>query len=240
MSTRRWIARNAGAIALVVLWLILVDLVQSRGTLRSWLWHALPAGVCVLVLIRDARGVDGLPVRIRRAWNGSPIPFWPRVVAAIILVVQCAYITWGVTDYPFADVGMFRSSRRVQDLPSRCVHTAYYFRDSTGVARLVDLRKQHVHFMDDLLGAGYNNEYTFSAAYHYRGTQANHDLLLAALREAGVDTLWVGLQVVDYGTGEVTFDPDPCRAIAYNDTAGQFYGPIHIPAHQRQLCGHGQ
>jgi len=33
----------------------------------------------------------------------------------------------------------------------------------------------------------------------------------------------------------VWFDPDPVRAMAFNDSARVFYGPLYVPDHQRAL-----
>ncbi|MDX9750447.1 MAG: hypothetical protein RBT71_05150, partial [Flavobacteriales bacterium] len=134
------------------------------------------------------------------------------------------------------DVGMFRYARRAAALPTELVRPGYYYKDASGRAVPLHLRKQHIWAGADMLGWGYNNEYTFSAAYHYKGERANYEHLARALKEeAGIDTLWVGLYSVDFRTGDVRFDPDPVRAMAFNDTARIFYGPLYIPTHQRAM-----
>lgn len=70
------------------------------------------------------------------------------------------------------------------------------------------------------------------------GGKENFDFLSALMKQRGIDTLWVGIHAVNFETGEVSFDPDICRAIQMNETAQLYYGPIYIPDYQISKC-HG-
>lgn len=240
---KRWSA----PVALVVLWLLLADLLQGREQLFRY-WAATPKqlvflGVHVLgmlgamaVLVRDLRGPRPLHRRITGAVRSIPMPRTAKWVVGAVLLGELLVITLGGTYYPFADVGMFRYARPASPLPPELVRPIYYYKDDDGTPVPVHLRKQHIWASADLLGWGFNNEYTFSATYHYKGLQANYTYLVQALRKArGIDTLWVGLYGVDFRTRRVWFDPDPVRAMAFNDSARVFYGPLYVPDHQRAL-----
>lgn len=231
-------------IALVVLWFALADGYQAilyeggRGLLtkRMFLYmflHVLAISWSVWALRSEWRS-GGLFARMRKVYQGLPIPRTAKTIFLFILVLEVIHISEGRIRYPFDDVGMFRYAKRTAALPTVLVLPKYYYKADDGTPVPLEIRKQHIFFAADLLGWTYNNEFTFSATYHYKGLKANYDHLLTVLeREAGIDSLWVGLQTVDYATGRVTFDPDPLRAIQFNDTAKIFYGPIHIPDHQR-------
>lgn len=232
-------------VALVVLVFLGMDLLQSADEIakherigpRLGVFigiHVLLMAACSVVLVREARRPSGLFVRMVMHYRELPIPVPARATLTAILVVLLGFIAVGKTSYPFADVGMFRWVKPFRDLPPVQTRPMYYFRETDGSTHIVQIRRQHIWAMADLLGWGWNNEYTFSATYLYKGYRANHDLLLAELkRTQGVDTLWVGLASVDHRTGVVSFDPDPERAVMYNDTARMFYGPLFIPDHQR-------
>lgn len=234
-------------IALFGLWFTVANGYQSllhfggMDLLDGWMMaylvvHLIAIAACVKVLWNDRRRGNGLFVRMRKAYTVLPIPAAAKHLFLLIFLLEVVHITEGAIRYPFDDVGMFRWAKRTKPLAQRLTQPKYYYHDTQGEVVPLEIRKQHIFFAADLLGLGYNNEFTFSAAYHYRGEKANHDHLLEQLRRhAGIDTLWVGLQTVDFATGQVTFDPDPVRAIHFNDTARIFYGPIHIPEHQARL-----
>jgi len=234
-------------IALVVLWFALADGYQAmlfeggRGlmTKRMLLYmflHVLVIAWSVRTLRFEWRS-GGLFDGMRRVYQDLPIPRTAKTVFLIILVLEVVHISEGRIRYPFDDVGMFRYAKKTAALPNVLVLPKYYYKAEDGTPVPLEIRKQHIFFAADLLGWTYNNEFTFSAAYHYKGLKANYDHLLAALNDqSGIDSLWVGLQTVDYSTGRVTFDPDPLRAIQFNDSAKIFYGPILIPDHQRSLA----
>lgn len=191
---------------------------------------------CLRVLWVDRQRGDGLFVRMRKVYADLPVPTMAKHLFLIIFLLEVVHITEGTIRYPFDDVGMFRWAKSTRPLAQQLTQPKYYYHDARGEVVPLEIRKQHIFFAADLLGLGYNNEFTFSAAYHYKGLKSNHDYLLEQLeRHAGIDTLWVGLQTVDYATGQVTFDPDPVRAVHFNDTARIFYGPIHVPEHQARL-----
>ena len=238
--------RYRAHLALVLLWFVLSDGYQAAvkvGDLAIWsrkMWaymlvHFGLAAWCAFVLWKEWKDANGLFVRMRRAYAAIPVPRIAKFVFLSIFILEVVHISEGRIRYPFDDVGMFRYARKAGPLPTVLTLPKYYYKDDQDRVIPLEIRKQHIYFAADLLGLTYNNEFTFSATYHYKGEKANYDHLLGELkRHAGIDTLWVGLQTVDYGTGEVSFDPDPVRAVQFNDTAFIFYGPIHVPDHQRR------
>ena len=231
-------------IALFVIWFLLADLIQSFeffGPNVHWArWRKIYVGAhlllmtpCAWVLWKDARRKDGLIQRTAKAIRMLPMSIVAKVVLGALFLVQMAYITLGRTNYPFADVGMFRWHKEAKALDPVLTLPKYYYRNAEGHFEPLEIRKQHIWAFADLLGWGYNNEYTFSVAYHYKAQRATYEHLLTALeREAGIDTLWLGLQTVDFRTGEVRFDIDTERANAFVQKNRIFYGPTHIPGHQ--------
>ncbi len=235
-------------IALCLLWFLIANLYQSFEQLdkhQHYLTtnrliayvgaHAILMLACVFVLLREAKRPDNFIVRCKRTLAALPIPRAAKAVVGVVLMIQLVHITLGVTNYPFADVGMFRWAKPARELPTVLTVPKYYYYDAAHRIHPLEIRKQHIWATADLLGWGYNNEYTFSANYHYKGQQINFHLLSDALRaRTGIDTLWVGLQTVDFATGKVSFDPDLAHAVAFNDNERVFYGPLYIPEYQRQ------
>ncbi len=239
---KRYLPHIAGCL----LWFLVANLIQSFEHLDKYPLspnrllayvggHVMLMLACGVVLWREAMRPNNLFVRSKRILSALPIPGAAKAVVAVVVVGQLAHITMGITNYPFADVGMFRWARTTRHLPDVLTLPKYYYYDASRQVQLVELRKQHVWAAADLLGWGYNNEYTFSANYHYKGEKANFQFMLDALRaQAGIDTLWVGLQTVDFATGNVSFDPDVARAVAFNNAERVFYGAIYIPEYQKQ------
>jgi hypothetical protein len=236
--------------ALLLLWFVGTNLYQSFQHLGDdYIWtpklavyvvvHALLMVACAIILLRESRRPANLFARIKAQLSALPMPRVAKIVVGVILLVQLGHITLGVTNYPFADVGMFRWAKEQRELPAELTLPKYYYTDANGAVYPVEIRKQHIWAAADLLGWGYNNEYTFSATYHYKAEKANFDLLSEAIRsKAGIDTLWVGLQTVDFATGTVSFDPDRERAILFNDTARIHYGKLFVPHYQRRSRNH--
>lgn len=239
--------RYRSHIALVASWFLTANMYQTalfvgRSGLHSkkmWLYMAVHVALiawCGMILRAEWKKPNGLFHRMAQAYRELPIPRVPKTIFLAILVIEVLHISEGRIRYPFDDVGMFRYARKAQPLPTVLTLPKYFYHDAEGKVVPLEIRKQHLFFPADLLGVTYNNEFTFSAAYHYKGEKANHDFLLHELhRHAGIDTLWVGLQSVDYSTGAVSFDPDLGRACQFNDTATIFYGPIYVPEYQRTL-----
>ena len=241
-------ARSIAAIAMV--WFLVANLVQSiYQDDAHWVWNT-RSSIYVAVHVVLILGAGGYAVRrmggdegwwsaMRRWMDALPIPRGGKLLLGALLVMELWFITIGSTSYPFADVGMFRWARKTKTLDPVLVIPKYYYVDDKADVRIIDLRKQHLFFLADHLGFGFNNEYTFSANFHYKALPENYEFLLNALRKKGVDTLWVGLQTVDYRTGEVSFDTDPVRAMRHQQELYVFYGPLYVPEHQRALVEDG-
>jgi hypothetical protein len=207
------------------------------GSIKWKMFFALHGSILIgfiILIVLDCKSQESLILKIYSKIKSVPIPRFAKGLFIFIFFMEFIHIAIGKTIYPFADVGMFRYSRPKETKfnPIVTIPKYYYFKEDQ--PRIVEIRKQHLFFLSDLLGLGYNNEYTFSAAYHYKGLEENYEFLKSALIEQqDIDTLWVGLHEVDYTTGAVTFDPDIKRATVFNDTAKIFYGPIFIPSHQK-------
>lgn len=164
----------------------------------------------------------------------------PKPVKYITAVVFCGnllVIIIGKTVYPFADVGMFRHPYNFNRVNSTCTLPVYYFKDDKGTVHWLHLRKEHLFFLSDYLSWGYNNEFTFSATYHYKGSERNFEYISKVMKENGYpERLFVGTKTVDYTTGEVTFDTTQCAIQKLNSTKGQYYGVIYVPFYQSKNC----
>jgi hypothetical protein len=137
--------------------------------------------------------------------------------------------------YPFYDVGMFRWASASRNNPKiLSQHKYYYWKD--GQYKILDLRKEGVMFLAEHFGWKYTEEFTFAARFRNRGEKKNFEFLSSLMQARGVDTLWVGVHSVNFKTREVSFDPDICNAVAFNQTANLYYGPIYIPMYQIEKC----
>lgn len=139
----------------------------------------------------------------------------PMPVKALVLLVgaaQLVHLSLGVTNYPFADVGMFRWAEPNRPLNPVLGRQKYYFRDARGQVRLVDIRRQHLELPRDLLGWGWTNEITYTTTFHFQDRERTYEYLRHALAsETGAAQLQVGLQTVDFRDGRIEFITDPAR-----------------------------
>jgi len=110
----------------------------------------------------------------------------------------------------------------------------YYWQD--GQCKILDLRKEGSFFLAEHFGWGYTEEFMFAARFRNRGEKKNFEFLSALMKERGIDSLWVGVHSVNFETHDVTFDPDICNAVTFNQTANLYYGPIYVPDYQVKRC----
>lgn len=193
--------------------------------------------ICIFLLIKNIiRGQSMIPI-IYQKFRSLRIPKAAKYVIVIVMTANFIAITLGKSWYPFYDVGMFRWSTPYQNRDKIMYQLKYYYWQN-GQYKILDLRKEGNFFLADHFGLGYAENFMFSAAYRYRGEKKNFDFLSALMKQRGIDTLWVGIHAVNFETGEVSFDPDICRAIQMNETAHLYYGPIYIPDSQISKC-HG-
>jgi len=170
-----------------------------------------------------------------RQYRMMPIPKGAKIVVTIVLIGNFCCIAVGMSRYPFYDVGMFRWSTPFKNQSTVVSKPKYYYLKD-GKPQMIDLRKESFFFLSDHWSWGYTHEFTFGITYHNKGQKENFDFIRKHLQPFGIDTLWVGVQSVDYQTGKVTFNPDICRAIELNENQKLHYGPIYIPEYQKRKC----
>ncbi|RYH72782.1 hypothetical protein EVU94_11245 [Flavobacteriaceae bacterium 144Ye] len=167
----------------------------------------------------------------------SMIPKRLKLLTALILIGQLYCLFLGKTYYPFADVGMFREARSVEVFSETYVAPRYYVKVDDSIT-VIHLRKEHTILPKNLLPWTYNNEYTFSAAYHYKSKQENFEFLRQSLIDAQQikvsDTIFIGLESVDYSTRSVLFNADTSMSIDYILNHNQYYGALYIPDYLKE------
>jgi hypothetical protein len=178
---------------------------------------------------------DGLIYKLLAQYRNMPIPKGAKIAVTIVLIGNLSAIVIGKSRYPFYDVGMFRWTTPFKN-QSKIVSKPKYYYIKDGHVNMLDLRKESFFFLSDYWSWGATHEYTFGLTYHNKEQKSNFDFILSKMKQFGVDTLWVGVQSVDYKTGKVTFDPDVCHAIKVNDSAKLHYGKIYIPEYQINKC----
>lgn len=170
-----------------------------------------------------------------RQFKNLPIPKGAKWAIGIVFIGNLLTIAFAKSYYPFYEVGMFRWSSKNWK-PDPVLHKTKYFYYDQGQATVLDLRKESFFLFQEHLRWGYTHEFTFAASYHNKAQKENFEFVQSLMKERGIDTLWVGVQTVNYTTGEVSFNSDPCYAITINETAKLHYGPIYIPEYQRLTC----
>lgn len=167
--------------------------------------------------------------------KAAGIPTSLRIIATIIIVGNIVSISLGKPCYPFYDVGMFRWPGNFENAP-KIVYKPKYFFFHEGKPRILDLRREGFIFFSEYFGPTYTHMFTFATNYHNKARKETFDYLSEKMSARGIDTLWVGVQTVDYETGVVTFNTDLCNAVMVNQTKNIHYGPIYIPSYQIQKC----
>ena len=148
--------------------------------------HLLALIILVYNISSDIKSSNSWLKKIYRRIKGVAIPRLLKIITLIIFIGQLFYITIGETRYPFSYVGMFSWSVDFSDEPSQIHQPKYYYYED-GEPQIVEIRKQHIFFMADLLGWGYNNELTFSMNYHYKGEKENFKFLKQSLESKGIE-----------------------------------------------------
>ncbi|HMO61143.1 MAG TPA: hypothetical protein PKC39_01695 [Ferruginibacter sp.] len=177
----------------------------------------------------------GVVKKIAHKFFALPIPRGAKICILVVFIGNCIAIALARPLYPFYDVGMFRIGTTLSN-KEKIMYVPKYWYYKNGQVKILDLRKEGVFFMAEHFGWGYTHEFTFAVTYHNKDQKENFEFIAAKMKERGVDTLWVGVHTVNYATGEVQFNPDPCQAIQINDTKTLYYGPIYIPDYQRVKC----
>ena len=210
--------------------------IKTHPLFKFFILGSIPLmGVWLFLSIRDYIHRKGIFYYCVQKFRSLQIPKAAKYLIAIVVFGNFLCISFGEGVYPFYDVGMFRWSTSARDYDKvLSQHKYYYWQD--GRFKILDLRKEGT-FLAEHFGASYTEEFTFAARFRNRGEQKNFEFLKEQLQERGVDTLWVGVHSVNFETGEVSFDPDICNAVALNQRDDLYYGPIFIPEYQMMKCG---
>jgi hypothetical protein len=188
-----------------------------------------------ILLVKDLKNPDGLLISIWRKAQQSKMPKFGYFIVSIVFFGNLATMALGVPLYPFYDVGMFRWQTVFENEPKTVYKVKYYYMENNE-PKLLDLRREGFLFFSEHFDITYSHVFTFSANYHNKAKKETFDYLSEKLKEKGIDTLWVGVQTVNYETGEVNFNPDLCNAIKVNKEERIHYGPIFIPSYQLVKC----
>lgn len=187
------------------------------------------------VMIRDYLLKRGIFYYVVQKFRSSSIPRLAKYLIAFVFVGNLGAISLGSKRYPFYEVGMYRQTKEFKDRDKiHAEHKYYYWQGSQ--YKIVNLRKEASFFLAEYFGWGYTADMAYSMTYFHKGDKENFDFLSARMKELGIDTLWVGVQSVNFKTREVTFDPDICHAITINQGGEMYYGPIYIPRYQMERC----
>lgn len=194
---------------------------------------------CLLILwfylVYRSLTQGGVVAKCWQQFKVLSIPRGAKWALSIVFIGIVLTVGFAKSYYPFYEVGMFRWSSSKWK-PNKVLYKTKYFYYDQGEPKLLDLRKESFFLLQDHLGWGYTHEFTFSAAYHNKAQKENFEFIQSLMKERGIDTLWVGVQMVNYETGEVSFNPDLCNAITVNETEKLHYGPIYIPEYQLIKC----
>lgn len=210
--------------------------IQSRKIFFLFTLAHVPALVWfVTLLIQDCKHKHiSLIRRLAKYYSEAPLPKPLKFLVIIIGGLNLLCIVFQKSSYPFYDVGMFKHPKKFANPPKEKLTLKYYYKTEFG-PKILELRREHLPWMREFTSWRHNNEFTFSAHFHNKGRPETYDYLVNLLRPHGIDLLWVGTQTVNYETRQVSFDPDPVRAVKINNTGQVYYGPIFIPDHQMQI-----
>jgi hypothetical protein len=230
-------------VILFLLTLAVFNYLQSTKTLhslKSYLYlslHAIAFFLLVFLVFKSWKS-KGVVYKICYASFNLSIPMGVKIAVLIVAAGNFIVIAIGRPNYPFYNVGMFSwASAKASD--DKILYNPKYYYYKNGTVKLLDLRKESIFLFADNFGWGYTHEFTFAVTYHNKGQKENFEFIAEKMKERGVDTLWVGVQLVNYKTREVKFEPNICNAIKINNTQKIYYGPIYIPEYQKLKCESG-
>jgi hypothetical protein len=163
------------------------------------------------------------------------IPKAAKFIIVFAFIGNLFAIAWGTQRYPFYDVGMFRWPVDFKASEKIKYEVKYYYWQE-GRYKILELRKEASFFLSEHFGLGYSNDFAYATAYFHKSEKENFEFLSQAMKERGVDTLWVGVHSVNFETREVDFDPDICNAVKINRAVKLYYGSIYIPEYQLEKC----
>lgn len=171
-------------------------------------------------------------VAVKETIASLPLPQYSRVgivLIAALFALHGLHALFGITVYPITSVEMFKGATEIKPYPDVMVRPKYYYVDYNGHNRVFEPRKEHVWPINEYLGWGFNQEFTFSLYRDFQYKKETYNYLMKQLKPKGIDTLLVGYQVLDYTKDEVTFVTD-ISAVPEN---AKIYFKIYNPAHEQ-------
>lgn len=236
----------AELIYLFVIFCVLSNLYKTQlhdsfydGSLKIKLFyflHFTTLTIALLLMIKRQIAKESLLKNIYFKFKNLILPKALKIILIIILFGNLICVLIGESVYPFSNVGMF--SNRVNfkgKEKSKMVYRLKYYYYEANKPKILDVRKESYFLLSDKLGLGYNHEYTFSTTFHNKKKKENFEFLLNSLDSKNIDTLWVGVQTVNFETKKTSFNPDICNAILLN-TNERYYGELYIPEYQIKKC----
>lgn len=146
-----------------------------------------------------------------------------------VFALHAMHALAGITVFPITSVEMFKGASDNVERPNYLVRPKYYYVDEQGETQILEPRKEHVWPINDCLGWGYNQEFTFSIWRDLQYKKETYDLLSKILKPCGADTLLVGYHVFDYAADKATFYKD----ISQVPASGVFYFNVYDPADEK-------
>lgn len=191
--------------------------------------------IWTFITIRNYRLRRGLHYYCFQKFISLSIPKAAKFAIIIAFVGNLIAIAWGTQRYPFYDVGMFRYPVDFEKRDKTFYELKYYYWQQDQY-KILELRKECSFLLSEHFGFGYANDFAYSAAYFHKSEKENFDFISRLMKERGVDTLWVGVNSVNFETHEVQFNADICNAVEINKRPDLYYGPIYIPEYQIMKC----
>ncbi len=238
----RWIKEIAFAFVALSLFMTILQTdhlfhyIQTIFLFKIFVLISIPVIVLWIVMsIRDYLRQRGIFYYCVYTFKSLSIPRVAKYVIVIVLLGNFMAIGFGKQRYPFYDVGMYRWPKEYKSRDKIVNEVKYYYLRPDGY-KILELRKESSFLLAEHFGWGYSNDIAYATTYFHKGEKENFEYLSDAMKERGIDTLWVGVHSYNFETHEVTFDPDICHAITINKTADLCYGPIYIPTYQLEKC----
>ena len=203
---------------------------------KSFLYFSVQYGslLCFFIFFLTSPYLKLVVGKIHHAWKRTVVPPLAKWTILIIACVQAVHVCLGLPIYPFYEVGMFRWSEPNKKLPDICGQYRYYWKNQNGEIQVWRTRRQHIEWPPDLMGWGWNNEMTFPMTYHWPHLKKNYEYTLMALKEAaGVEELFLGVETVNFLTGEVNFYEMPELAPPETYFAG-WWKPLYDPKENKR------
>lgn len=161
--------------------------------------------ILILVIVGDLASSESSIVSFCKRIVSLPIPkpaLWFTLFFLLTSLYHC--LTHSIA-FPFHSIDMFSAVAGNVNRPKVFHRAKYFYFNENGEPKIVDIRAQHFPGLSGLLDWRAGNDYTFVAAFDYESRNKNHDYLLSLLKEKGIGRLHVGVQTVNYGSGEVRF-----------------------------------